>query len=169
MEPLDQWLNQLPDGRTEKALRAILNAVFRVLSTYVVTATTIAIGTTTTKVRSSTTTSRYFVNGRQATKAATDDLWTLSGSVTNAKFNVYALYLDEAGNASTQMGVEAATLLGVKFPATPSGKCLIGYVTINPTGTGNFVGGTTPLGDATVVPNANYVAVSGAFDPTATI
>ena len=38
---------------------------------------------------------------------------------------------------------------------------------ISPTGTGNFVGGTTPLDDATVVPNAAYVnLVAASFDPT---
>ena len=46
------------------------------------------------------------------------------------------------------------------------GKALIGFVVINPTGTGNFVGGTTPLDDATVVPNAAYVNTTEGFDPT---
>jgi hypothetical protein len=43
---------------------------------------------------------------------------------------------------------------------------MIGFVIINPTGTGPFVGGTTALDDATVVPNAVFVNVTGAFDPS---
>jgi hypothetical protein len=34
---------------------------------------------------------------------------------------------------------------------------MIGFVIVNPTGTGDFVGGTTDLDDATVAPNAVYV------------
>lgn len=38
---------------------------------------------------------------------------------------------------------------------------------INPTGTGDFVGGTTALDDATVVPNAVYLNGNiGPFDPS---
>ena len=41
------------------------------------------------------------------------------------------------------------------------------FVIIHPTGTGDFVGGTTPIDDATKVPNAVYANTQGAFDPTA--
>jgi hypothetical protein len=52
------------------------------------------------------------------------------------------------------------------MPTVPVGKAQLGFVIINPTGTGPFVGGTTPLGDATVVPNAAYVNTIGPFDQT---
>jgi len=42
---------------------------------------------------------------------------------------------------------------------------MIGFAIINPTGTGNFVGGTTPLDDATVVPNAVYIDTPYPLDP----
>jgi hypothetical protein len=93
----------------------------------------------------------------------------LVGTVTNAKFNVFAFFLDEAGTLTSQMGVEAANLLSVKFPEVPAKKAMIGFVIINPTGTGDFVGGTTALDDGTVVPNAAYINTVGMVDPAATI
>ena len=62
--------------------------------------------------------------------------------------------------------IEEDLTAAVKWPPLPAGKALVGFVVINPTGTGNFVGGTTALDDATVVPNAAYVSCGGAFDPT---
>jgi hypothetical protein len=166
-ETLSQWLNQVPDSRTEKALRPLLTAILAAFGSAVITATTIAIATTTTAVRSSTTTCRYTVNGRTVLKAATDNLWTLAGTVVNGTFNVFVLYLDAAGNAAARMGQAGATLAAVKYPETPEGFCAVGMVTINPTGTGNFVGGTTPLGDVTVAPGAIYVPITGPFIPNA--
>ena len=64
------------------------------------------------------------------------------------------------------MGTEGATLVAAIPPPIPDGKTVIGYVTINPTGTGNFVGGTTNLDAATEVPNAVFVNTLGPFDPT---
>ena len=60
------------------------------------------------------------------------------------------------------MGVEGATRAAVVFPTVPTNEAVAGFVEINPTGTGNFVGGTTVLDDATVVPNASYVNIIGA-------
>lgn len=100
----------------------------------------------------------YYMIGGNLYKKTTADCAALSGTVTNAKFNVFVFYIDASGTLTTSMGTEGATLADVVFPAfDPSTKCMIGYVIINPTGTGNFVGGTTPLDDATVVPNAVYI------------
>lgn len=120
------------------------------------TSTAIAIGTTTTKVKTATAT-RFFINDVYGLLAATDDFWTLSGTVTNAKFNVFVLYITSAGVAGSIMGTEGATRATVVMPAVPANCAIVGFVEINPTGTGNFVGGTTALTDATVVPNAVYV------------
>lgn len=87
----------------------------------------------------------------------------LAGTVTNAKFNVFAFYVDAAGTLTSAMGTEGATLTAVVFPTVATTKAVIGFVIINPTGTGNFVGGTTALDDATVVPNAVYVNTPGVF------
>jgi hypothetical protein len=104
-------------------------------------------------------------NGVLVTKAANTDMAALAGTVTNAKFNVFCFFVDSAGTLTSAMGIEGATLAAVTFPPTPAGKACIGFVVINPTGTGNFVGGTTALDDATVVPTAAYVNTQGAFDP----
>jgi hypothetical protein len=54
------------------------------------------------------------------------------------------------------LGTAGTTLAGVVFPTTPDGEVPFGVVLINPTGTGDFVGGTTALDDGTVAPNAVY-------------
>jgi len=104
--------------------------------------------------------------GRVLAKAANTDMAALSGTVVNATHNVFVFFMDRAGTLSSAMGVAGASLAAVTFPPIPDGKAVLGYVHINPTGTGNFVGNTTPLDDATVVPNAVYVNVVGPFDPT---
>src|SRR5258705_28080 len=55
-------------------------------------------------------------NGGPVLKATTDNLFTLAGTVTNAKFNVYVLTLNASGTANAYMGTEAATLAAVVFP-----------------------------------------------------
>lgn len=106
------------------------------------------------------------LNGKIVSKAANTDMAALSGTVVNATFNVYAFFIDKKGGLTSAMGKEGATLLAVTFPPIPERKACLGYVVINPTGTGNFVGGTTPLDDGTVVPNAVYANITGPFDPT---
>lgn len=102
------------------------------------------------------------------TKAANTDMAGLVGTVTAAKFNVYCFFIDSAGTLTALMGTEAATLAGITFPIFPDNKACIGFVIINPTGVGNFVGGTTALDDGTVIPNAVYVNTIGAFKPSLT-
>lgn len=104
--------------------------------------------------------------GRQVQKAANTDMAALSGTVVNATHNVFAFFIDGAGTLTSAMGVAGASLAAVKFPPVPVGKACIGYTHINPTGTGDFVGGTTPIDDATVVPNAIHNDIVGPFDPT---
>lgn len=104
--------------------------------------------------------------GRIVPKAANTDMAALVGTVVNATHNVFAFFMDNAGNLTSAMGVAGASLAAVTFPPVPDGKACLGYVHINPTGTGNFVGNTTPLDDATVVPNTVYVNITGPFDPT---
>jgi hypothetical protein len=97
-----------------------------------------------------------FVNGVLVKKAA-GDMAALSGTVSNAAFNVFCFYVNAAGTLSTVMGTEGASLAAVTFPPLDTSKVMIGFVIINPTGTGDFVGGTTALDDGTVVPNAVYI------------
>jgi hypothetical protein len=101
------------------------------------------------------------------TKASATDMAALVGTVANATFNVYCFFIDSAGVLSSAMGTAGATLAAVLFPAIPTTKACIGFVIINPTGTGGFVGGTTALDDATVVPNAVFINTLGGFNPNA--
>lgn len=107
----------------------------------------------------------YLANGVIGTIAANTNMAALSGTVVNATFNVFCFFVDSAGNLTSAMGTAGSTLAKVQFPQMPEGKACIGFVVINPTGTGNFVGNTTALNDATVVPNAAYVSTDGNFDP----
>ena len=75
------------------------------------------------------------------------------------------VFVDSAGVVTSAMGTAGATLAKVSFPQFPVQKALIGFIVVNPTGTGNFVGGTTNLDDVTVVPNTVYVSPVGGFDP----
>jgi hypothetical protein len=106
----------------------------------------------------------FMVDGQVFTKAASD-MAALAGTVTNAKFNVFVFSVSSAGTLAAQMGTEAATLGAVTFPTVADGNTVIGFVIVNPTGTGNFVGGTTALDDGTVVPNAVYVNATFPFFP----
>lgn len=104
-------------------------------------------------------------NGVLVTKAINTDMAALSGTVVNATFNVYVFFIDSAGALTSAMGTSGASLATVVFPAIPANKAAIGFIIVNPTGTGDFVGGTTALDDATVVPNVVYINTPYAFDP----
>lgn len=97
----------------------------------------------------------YFIGGK-IYKLAAGDMAALAGTVTNAYFNVFVFTVNAAGTVTTAMGTQATTLAGVVFPATPAASAVIGFVIINPTGSGNFVGGTSALDGATT-PNAVYI------------
>jgi hypothetical protein len=101
--------------------------------------------------------SKYLVNGTLCTLAANTDASALSGTVAADAFNVFVISVDVDGTVTSTMGTAGATIGAVKFPAIAHTSAILGFVIINPTGTGDFVGGTTALDDATVVPNAVYV------------
>ena len=156
-----------PAGMTEIAGRRLNDAV-RVTRTQALTTGGLAIkagGSVTAK----TVTSVYaLVNSKIVLKAASD-MAALSGTVTNAAFNMYCFFVSQAGVLSTVMGTEGASLLAMKFPDMPLDAACIGFVIINPTGTGDFVGGTSDLDDATIVPTAVYVNTPYSFFPKAGI
>ena len=105
------------------------------------------------------------VGGVLVKVAAGTAMAALSGTVANAAFNVYALFMDASGNVTSAMGTAGATLWAVVMPPIPTNVVCVGLIVINPTGTGAFVGGTTNLDDATVVPNAAYISLQGTFNP----
>jgi len=114
------------------------------------------------------------VKGRLFSIAAGVDMPALVGTVTNATFNVFCFYANVAGGSLTatsmtsQMGTGGATIDAVKFPPNLEGKAMLGFIIINPTGTGDFVGNTTALDDVTVVPNTVYCSPEAVFDASAT-
>ena len=98
----------------------------------------------------------YWIAGKLYTKAAAD-MAALAGTVTAAKFNVFVFTVNATGTVATAMGTEGATIDAIVIPVTPAASAVIGFVIINPLGTGNFVGGTTALDDGTVTPTAVYI------------
>jgi hypothetical protein len=166
---ITQYLDSISEVRQRDALRKVLTPIGDRLSTQTLSSPGLAIkagGSALVKAGSQ---FHASVLGKLVRVAANTDQAALAGTVTNAKFNVFCFFLDVAGTGTSVMGGEASTIGGVQWPAIPQGKSLTGFVIINPTGTGNFVGGTTALDDATVVPNAVYVNTTGSFDPSVLI
>lgn len=161
---LTQWLSGLPDGRMREQLRAILNPIGDRLSTQCLTTAGLTIKAGASAIVKAATAFYAICNGTLVTKGANTDMAALAGTVTNEAFNVFAFYIDAAGTLTSQMGTEGATLALVGIPPVPEKKACIGLLIINPTGTGNFVGGTTALDDATVVPTALYVNFTSGVD-----
>ncbi len=63
-----------------------------------------------------------------------------------------------AGTVAVAMGTAARSLSMCRLPDDPpTTNACIGFIIENPTGTGSFVGGTSALDDATIVPNVVYV------------
>lgn len=163
---LTQYLAGVPDPKERRHLELILRPIADRMSTHSITSAALAIKAGGSAVVKTGAIWYGVANGKLLTKASATDMAALSGTVTNAKFNVYAFFIDSAGTLTSAMGTEGATLAAVVFPPIPEQKACIGYVIINPTGTGNYVGGTTPLDDVTVVPNAAYVNFTAPFDPS---
>ncbi len=143
-------------------MEALFDKLQRPLSAFVLTNADLTIGTAKAKVLIDST-FHALIEGVLVKKTTAEIV--LSGTILADKFNVYVLSINAAGTVAAQMGTEAATLGGVIFPTIADGSAVIGFVIVNPTGTGNFVGGTTELDDATVVPNAVYVNTPYPFLP----
>lgn len=169
MENLTRRIAQIPDkGYSDDVLKVLTDVYNRFRSAMLTTAGLVISGTTT-KVKTGAAACYYIAQGILGTIAAATDMPVLVGTVTNAKFNVFVFTVDSAGTTYSAMGTEGGSLAAIRWPAIPASRAIIGMLIVNPTGTGNFVGGTTALGDATVVPNAVYQSPVGSFDPTATV
>lgn len=167
IDTVTRLLAGMVDGSSRLALRSILNPIADRMSSKQLNSAGLVIkagGSALVKTGGSA--CHAIADGVLQSIAAATDMAALSGTVTNAKFNVYVYFIDRGGTLTSSMGVEGATLAAVKFPPIPEKKAVIGFTIINPTGTGNFVGGTTVLDDVTVVPNAVHVSVVGSFDPS---
>lgn len=168
MENFTRRLAALPDKGAAYQLRFILKDVYDRLRSVAVSSAGLAIKAGASAiVKTGAAAFYYTVKGLLGTIAAATDMPALSGTVVNATFNVYVFSVDSAGATYSAMGTAGATIGAVEWPTIYPDRALIGFIIVNPTGTGNFVGGTTALDDATVVPNVVYVNPTGAFDPTA--
>lgn len=163
---VSQFSNGHPNPQFQQNIVPVLKALADRLSSQTLTSGALAINAALSPTVKVGATYVGIANGVLVTKAAATTMTALSGSVTNAKFNAWSFFIDSAGVLTSVLGGEGASLAAVKFPNTPPGKACIGFVIVNPTGTGAFVGGTTNLDDATVVPNAVFVNTQGAFDPS---
>lgn len=168
MENILQRVQALGSQRMEREIGPVLRYLYDRISCQLLSTGGLAIKAGGGVLVKAATLCKYICKGKLLSLAANTDMAALSGTVTNAKFNVFCFFIDEAGTLTTLMGTEGATLAAVLWPAIPARQTMLGFVIINPTGTGNFVGNTTALDDATVVPNAVYVNTIGVIDPTAT-
>lgn len=151
-------------GLSDTGVRSALTEIQGVADTLLSTGGLVIHGSASTLAKVATL-CKALVNGVLVSIAANTDMPALVGSVTNTKFNVFCFYINSTGTVSVLMGTEGATIGAIVFPTTPADNACIGFVIINPTGTGAFVGGTTALDDATVVPNAVYVNTPFPFVP----
>jgi hypothetical protein len=166
IDTLSRWLAAAPSD-VKPTLRKVLEPIADRLSTQsLISAGLVIKGVGNTLAKTGGSAWYGMAQGKLITKGAATDMPALSGTVVNATFNVFAFFFNAAGTITSQMGTPGATLAAVVVPTPPVGSGMLGMIVINPTGTGNFVGGTTNLDDATVVPNAAYISCVGAIDPS---
>ena len=126
-------------------------------------AVNLAIGTTTSKVRTTTNVSQWVIDGRAYFKAATDDQYTLSGTALAAnEVCAFFLYLDSSGTASIeQSAIKTASTAASGYVAgafawpDPASKAVMGAVLIKSAGSA-FTPGTTALTSVTTYINIAF-------------
>lgn len=129
----------------------------------------VAVGTTTSKVKTTNSVS-FSVDGALYTKAATDDFWTLSGSVLAvSSFRVILLLVNAAGTmsiaSSSDSLVSAAKCVLPDITTTLDGKAIFGYITVATNSSTTFTPGTTLLGAAGIT-TTYFSGVPTGFGPT---
>lgn len=157
-----QYLAALASGTDREALRPVINAVADRLSSQALNSAGLVIKAGGGVLAKTGASAFYAVaNGRHVSIASGTDMPALTGlSIGAGKYNVAVFYIDQAGTTSVRFGVEGATAAAVKFPQTPEGKAIVGYLMI--TYASAFTGNTTPLDTATTI----YISPIGAFDPS---
>lgn len=134
----------------------------------VLSSAALAIGSSSKKKVKIANTIYYMIDGVMYSKTTEEVAFTATThDVANAKFAVFVLSIDAAGTVTITKSADADTLAEVVFPTVPADEVVIGFVIINPTGTGAFDATSTDLDDATVVPNAVYVNTPYPFNPNA--
>ena len=167
-ENLSRRVNQMSNKSDARNLYLMLEKVYKRMGNVALQHANLTIATTKPKLKSQ---ADYYalIGGVLVKKATTDNLITLTtaSNCTNAKFNVTVFTISSAGTITNRAGTEGATLAAVTWPTLPADEPIFGILIVNPTGTGNFTGGTTDLDDATVVPNAVYLNPLSAFSTSA--
>ena len=144
-------------GNSNAHMREVLGKFQAVLTDSLLNSGGLAIGSGSKKKILIASTVYALFNGVLAKKTTAELTLTSAHNVANAKFNVLVVSMTVDGTCTVTAGTEAATIGAVVWPTLPANSVQLGFVIINPTGTGGFVGGTTDLDDATVAPNAVYV------------
>jgi hypothetical protein len=86
----------------------------------------------------------YTINGYQNTKAATDDLWDLTGVSTAAgEYKYVFLQLNISGTASIAVGAAGADAGDTPYPNRTASTAVVGIVTIPPSYSGGSLSGFT--------------------------
>lgn len=159
-----------PRGSTQAAVAGLLNALAAYDLNQALTAAGCATATTTSQVKTVNTLT-FLINGAFKSKAATDNFWTLAGTLVAASsFQKYALLIDASGAATiqeaTQNNVSAATVSWANvsrvsdaaplLTITAGGtKAVAGVLTVATDATHTFTPGTTLLGAAGIT--ATYI------------
>ena len=158
-----RFLAGVSDQRTRQALLPILRAIADRYSSQCHSSAGLTFTAANAVDRTGAAITYGTANGVPFSIAATTNMAALAGTISNGSFNVYVHYIDRNAVLTTAMGLQATTWPGVKFPETPVGKAIIGYVRVNPTAA-DFIGGTTNLDAAGV--NTVFQNFTGAVDPT---
>lgn len=162
-----RYVAAMASERDKAALLPVLEAGSNLdSSTMLTTAGLVIHGSASTLAKTGAAVTYGFANGVLFKIAGSTDMPALVGSVANAAFNVFCFFIDASGNATSAIGSAGTSLATIQFPSIPIGQTMVGFLIINPTGTGAFIGGTTALDDATVVPGVVYISPTGAFDPS---
>lgn len=163
-DTIRRFLEGMPGVMARRSLSPTLDAIGNTASSQMLSSAALTTNTAVAKTGISDT---YGIIDKTLVKiAASTNMPALVGTVTNATFGGWAFYSDASGNLTSSLLTQGATLGAVGFPSTPLKQALIGFVIINPTGAGNFIGGTTSLTDGTVVPNAVFCNCNAVPEPT---
>lgn len=159
-DTVSRYLANIPSSIENNAIGPVLRAVADRLSSQIFNTGGLAIKAGGSALAKTVNTVKLVAGGTYVSLAAAD-MPALTGlNIGAGKYNVAVFYCDAAGTTSVRFGTEGATAALVKFPDTPEGKAIIGFLLI--TYASAFTGGTTPLDTATTV----YTDTVGAVDPS---
>lgn len=145
----EAYHNTAPKGSLLRAVACLLNRVVLDNLNGVFTAAGCAQATTTTQVKTTNSTTFMTDGTFRTAKGATDNFWTLTGSVVPvSSFQKWLLCVNSAGAASVIAGNPAATANAVTFSTANDGVAVFGVCQVATDATHTFTPGTTALNAA---------------------